>query len=151
MDTTFLDECFKARMNTLRGRFPLDDFRKKFREEYARRGIVMIQDKVVNVDLAGGMTLDSDHGFIFSSQRNLDIALWLLRRWGFNVMLRREHDERQVYSAYVVQLPDEYLRRQMGSDRAGIISTGLRSVRDVDRTKRKESSEHEYHDLIDFE
>ena len=58
MAQTFLDECFKARMDYLRERFPLEDFRKKFKEEYTRRGMVMMQDKPVNMLNSCGMVLD---------------------------------------------------------------------------------------------
>lgn len=135
MKQTFLDECFKARMDYLRERFPLEDFRKKFKEEYTRRGMVMMQDKPVNMLNSCGMVLDSEHGFIFSSQHNIDIALWLVRRWGFSVTKRCEHEGRKEFSAYIVQLPDEYLRRMVVSDKAGMVKTGLRSISNVDRTK----------------
>lgn len=140
MDTTFLDECFKARVDYLRERFPLEDFRKKFKEEYARRGMVMMQPTIVS-SLSEGVTLDCSHGFLFKTQHNLDVALRLLRLWGFDVTMRREHDERKAYTAYIVQLPDEYLRRQMGSDKAGIIRTGLRTLSNVDRTKKQKPSD----------
>jgi hypothetical protein len=60
-----------------------------------------------------------------------------VRRWGFSVTKRCEHEGGREYTAYIVQLPDEYLRRQLGSDRAGIIRTGLRSLSNVDRTKKQ--------------
>lgn len=134
MNTTFLDECFKARVDYLRERFPLDDFRKKFKEEYARRGVVMMQPTIVST-LSEGVTHDCSHGFLFKTQHNLDIALWLVRRWGFSVTKRCEHEGGREYTAYIVQLSDEYLRRQLGSDKAGIIRTGLRTLSNVDRTK----------------
>lgn len=43
--------------------------------------------------------------------------------------------------AYIVQLSDEYLRRQVGSDKAGIIRTGLRTLSNVDRTKKQKPSD----------
>lgn len=140
MDTTFLDECFKARVDYLRERFPLEDFRKKFKEEYARRGMVMMQPTIVST-LSEGVTHDCSHGFLFKTQHNLDVALRLLRLWGFDVTIRREHDERKTYTAYIVQLPEEYLRRQLGSDKAGIIRTGLRTLSNVDRTKKQKPSD----------
>ena len=136
MDTTFLDECFKARVDYLRERFPLEDFRKKFKEEYARCGMVMMQPTIVST-LSEGVALDCSHGFLFKTQHNLDIALWLVRRWGFSVMKRCEHEGGREYTAYIVQLSDEYLRRQLGRDKAGIIRTGLRSISNVDRTKKQ--------------
>ena len=140
MDTTFLDKCFKARMDYLRERFPLEDFRRLFKQQYMRNGLVMIQP-IVNKNMNDVMIADSDAGFIFNNEHNLDVALRLLRLWGFDVTIRREHDERKAYTAYIVQLPDEYLRRQMGSDRAGIIRTGLRSLSNVDRTKKQKPSD----------
>ena len=140
MNTTFLDECFKARMDYLRGRFPLEDFRKKFKEEYARRGMVMMQPTIVST-LSEGVTHDCSHGFLFKTQRNLDFALWLVRRWGFSVTKRCEHEGGREYAAYIVQLSDEYLRRQVGSDKAGIIRTGLRSISNIDRENIKKQSD----------
>lgn len=134
MDTTFLDECFKARMDYLWKRFPLEDFRKKFKEEYARRGMVMMQPTIIST-LSEGVAHDCLHGFLFKTQHNLDVALRLLRLWGFNVTMRREHDEHKTYTAYIAQLPDDYLTHHVGSDKAGIIRTGLRSISNVDRTK----------------
>ena len=137
MKQTFLDECFKARMDYLQERFQIEDFRKQFKKEYVRHGMVMIQDVTQEMLNSWGMVLDNEHGFIFKTQHNLDIALWLVRRWGFSVTRRCERDGRREYSAYIVQLPDDYLRRTMGSDRAGIISTGLRRLSNVDRTKKQ--------------
>ncbi len=135
----FLDECFKARVDYVQGRFPLEDFRTKFREEYARRGLVMIQDKLAGCQLERGMTLEPLHGFIFSSRHHLDIALRLLRRCGFSVMRCREYGQQGEATAYVVQLPGEYLRRHLGSSKAGQVSTGLRSIANVNRDKRQKA------------
>ena len=140
MDTTFLDECFKARMDYLGERFPLEDFRKKFKEEYARRGMVMMQPTIVST-LSEGVTLHCSHGFLFKTQHNLDVALWLVRRWGFIVTKRCEHEGGREYTAYIVQLSDEYLRRHLGSDKAGIIRTGLRTLSNVDRKKKQKPSD----------
>ena len=136
MNKTFLDECFKARMDYLQKRFPIESFRRLFKQQYVRNGLVMIQP-IVNKDMDGVIIADSEAGFIFNNEHNLDIALWLVRRWGFSVTRRCERDGRRDYSAYIVQLPDEYLRRTVGSDRAGIISTGLRRLSNVDRTKKQ--------------
>lgn len=136
MDTTFLDECFKARENYLQKRFPIESFRRLFKQQYVRYGYVMIQP-IVNKDMDGVIIADSEAGFIFNNEHNLDIALWLVRRWGFSVTKRCEHDGSREYTAYIVQLPDEYLRRKQGSDKAGIIRTGLRSLSNVDRTKKQ--------------
>jgi hypothetical protein len=51
--------------------------------------------------------------------------------------MRREHDERRTYTAYIVQLPDDYLTHHVGSDKAGTIRTGLRTLSNVDRTKKQ--------------
>ena len=136
MNKTFLDECFKARMDYLQKRFPIESFRRLFKQQYVRNGLVMIQP-IVNKDMDDVMIADSEAGFIFNNEHNLDIALWLVRRWGFSVTKRCEHDGRKEYTAYIVQLPDEYLRRKQGSDKAGIIRTGLRSISNVDRTKKQ--------------
>lgn len=121
-------------MDYLRKRFPIESFRRLFKQQYVRNGLVMIQP-IVNKDMDGVIIADSEAGFIFNNEHNLDIALWLVHRWGFSVTMRREHDERKAYTAYIVQLPDEYLRRKQGSDKAGIIRTGLRSLSNVDRAK----------------
>ena len=136
MKQTFLDECFKARMDYLRKRFPIEDFRRLFKEQYARNGMVMIQP-ITNSAMAGVMIADVECGFMFNNEHNLNVALRLLRLWGFNVTIRREHDEHKEYMAYIVQLPDEYLKRHVGGDKAGSIRTGLRSISNVDRTKKK--------------
>ena len=98
MDTTFLDECFKARMDYLRKRFPIESFRRLFKQQYVRNGLVMIQP-IVNKDMDGVIIADSEAGFIFNNEHNLDIALRLVRRWGFGVTMRQEHDERKTYTA----------------------------------------------------
>jgi len=134
MEKTFLDECFKARMDYLQKRFPIESFRRLFKQQYVRNGLVMIQP-IVNKDMNDVMIADSDAGFIFNNEHNLDVALRLLRLWGFDVTTRREHDERRTYTAYIVQLPDDYLTHHVGSNKAGIIRTGLRTLSNVDRTK----------------
>ena len=140
MNQTFLDECFKARMDYKRDRFPIEDFRRCFKEQYRQNGVVMIQS-IVNKDMDGVMIADDRHGFMFNSERNLDVALRLLRLWGFDVTMRREHDERRTYTAYIVQLPDDYLTHHVGSDKAGIVRTGLRTLSNVDRTKKQKPSD----------
>jgi len=136
MEKTFLDECFKARMDYLQKRFPIESFRQLFKQQYVRNGLVMIQP-IVNKDMNDVMIADDQHGFLFNSERNLDVALRLLRLWGFDVTMRRERDERRTYTAYIVQLPDDYLTHHVGSDKAGIISTRLRTLSNVDRTKKQ--------------
>lgn len=136
MNNTFLDECFKARMDHLRKRFPIESFRRLFKQQYVRYGLVMIQP-IVNKDMNDVMIADSNAGFIFNNEHDLDVALRLLRLWGFEVTMRREHDERKTYTAYIVQLPDDYLTHHVGSDKAGIIRTGLRTLSNVDRTKKR--------------
>ena len=140
MNKTFLDECFKARMDYLQKRFPIESFRRLFKQQYVRNGLVMIQP-IVNKDMDGVIIADSEAGFIFNNEHNLDVALRLLRLWGFDVTMRREHDERRAYTAYIVQLPDDYLTHHVGSDKAGIIRTGLRSISNVDRTKKQKPSD----------
>jgi hypothetical protein len=136
MNKTFLDECFKARMDYLQKRFQIESFRRLFKQQYVRNGLVMIQP-IVNKDMDGVMIADSEAGFIFNNEHNLDIALWLVRRWGFSVTKRCEHEGCREYTAYIVQLSDDYLTRHVGSDKAGIIRTGLRSISNVDRTKKQ--------------
>ena len=136
MEKTFLDECFKARMDNLRDRFPIEDFRRCFKDQYRQNGMVMIQP-TTNSTMAAVMIADEQHGFIFRTQHDLDVALRLLRLWGFNVTTRRETDLHREYTAYIVQLPDDYLTHHVGSNKAGIIRTGLRSISNVDRTKRQ--------------
>ena len=136
MNKTFLDECFKARMDHLRKRFPIESFRRLFKQQYVRYGLVMIQP-IVNKYMNDVMIADSNAGFIFNNEHDLDVALRLLRLWGFEVTMRREHDERKTYTAYIVQLPDDYLTHHVGSDKAGIIRTGLRTLSNVDRTKKR--------------
>ena len=140
MDKTFLDECFKARMDYLQKRFPIESFRRLFKQQYVRNGLVMILP-IVNKNMDGVMVADSKAGFIFNNEHNLDIALWLVRRWGFSVTKRCEHEGGKEYTAYIVQLPDDYLTRHVGSDKAGIIRTGLRSISNVDRTKKQKPSD----------
>lgn len=135
-----MDECFRARMNHLNGRFPIEDFKRRFKEQYEQNGMVMIQP-ITNPSQDAVMIADYEAGFIFKTQHDLDTVLNLLRRWGFNVTTRREHDERRAYTAYIVQLSDEYIARHLGSEKAGMIRTGLRSISNVDRTKKRKSSE----------
>ena len=140
MNKTFLDECFKARMDYLRKRFPIESFRRLFKQQYVRYGLVMIQP-IVNKDMNDVMIADSNSGFTFNNEHDLDVALRLLRLWGFDVTMRREHDERKTYTAYIVQLPDDYLTHHVGSDRAGIVRTGLRTLSNVDRTKKQKEED----------
>lgn len=139
MKESFMDECFRAW--AMSNRFPLKDFRKKFLEEYARKGMVLIQPMILDDQFDGGMRVDNQHGFIFSRQDFLDIALRLLRRWGFDVMLIREIYENRAMTAYLVDLPDEYIRRHCGSYIAGVVRTYHRSKQNVDMTKKKNEYE----------
>jgi len=136
MNKIFLDECFKARMDYLQKRFPIGSFQRLFKQQYVRNGLVMIQP-IVNKDMDDVMIADNEVGFIFNNEHNLDVALRLLRLWGFSITERCEYEGGREYAAYIVQLPDEYLRRQLGSDKAGIIRTGLRSISSVDRMKKQ--------------
>ena len=142
MNKTFLDECFKARMDYLRKRFPIESFRRLFKQQYVRNGLVMIQP-IVNKDMNDVMIADSNVGFIFNNEHDLDVALRLLRLWGFNVTTRRETDLHRTYTAYIANLPDDYLTHHVGSDKAGRIRTGLRSISNVDRTKKKKPYDYE--------
>ena len=142
MNTTFMDECFRARMNHLNSRIPIEDFKRRFKEQYERNGMVMIQP-ITNPSQDAVMIADYKAGFIFKTQHDLDAVLNLLRRWGFNVTTWREHDERRAYTAYIVQLPDEYIARHLGSEKAGMIRTGLRSISNVDRTKKQSCKAHD--------
>lgn len=137
MNTKLMDECFHARMNVHQGRFSLEEFKRLFREQYERNGYVMIQP-ITNKHMNAMMIADTQCGFIFNSQRNLGTALRLLRLWGFSITQRREHDDMREYSAYIVQLPDDYLKHHLGSDRAGIIRTGLRNMQQNTDRRRKE-------------
>lgn len=82
-------------MDYLRKRFPIESFRRLFKQQYIRNGFVMIQP-IVNKDMDDVMIADSEAGFIFNNEHNIDIALRLVRRWGFGVTMRQEHDERQT-------------------------------------------------------
>ena len=136
MNKAFLDECFKARMDYQQKRFPLESFRRLFRQQYMRNGLVQLQP-IVNKNMDDVMIADNNIGFIFNNEHNLDVALRLLRLWGFRVTMRREHYERKTYTAYIAQLPDDYLTHHLGSNRAGIVRTGLRRLSNVDWTKKK--------------
>jgi len=127
-------------MDYLRKRFPIESFRRLFKQQYVRYGLVMIQP-IVNKDMNDVMIADSNSGFTFNNEHDLDVALRLLRLWGFDVTMRREHDERKTYTAYIVQLPDDYLTHHVGSDRAGIVRTGLRTLSNVDRTKKQKEED----------
>lgn len=135
MNTEFMDKCFQARMNCKRRRFPLQEFKQKFIELFAQDGLVIIQTNTIPNMCAGVMDAGSGFGFVFDCQHNRDIALRLLRKWGFKIVLRREYDGSQELSAYAVQLPDEYLSRKISSDKRGEIRTGLRSTEYIDKTK----------------
>lgn len=136
MNKTFLDECFKARMDYQQKRFPIKSFQRLFKQQYMLNGLVLLQP-IVNKDMDDVMIADNNVGFIFNNEHNLDVALRLLRLWGFRVTMRLEHDERKTYTAYIAQLPDDYLTHHVGSNRAGIIRTGLRRLSNVDRTKKQ--------------
>ena len=140
MKRTFLDECFKAWMDYPRDRFPLEDFRRCFKEQYRRNGIVMIQP-ITNKHMDGVMIADVQHGFMFNNEHNLEIAMRLIRLWGFNITTRLEHDDIRSYTAYIVHLPEEYLLHHLGRNKSGIIRTYLRRIANVDRTKIKKPND----------
>ena len=135
-DISFMDECFMARMDYLRGRFSLKDFKRHLKEQYAQHGIAQIQHSI-NQDQKDVMNADAQYGFIFNNEHARDIALQLIRRWGFSITKRREYDDTREYLAYLVQLPDDYIIRHAGSIKAGLIRTGLRRLQNVDMTKYK--------------
>ena len=137
MEQKFMDECFRARMEYTRDRFPLEEFRKRFLEDYTHYGKVTIQGEILSMPNVGGLVNNREYGFAFSNQHSLDFALRLIRRWGFDVIHVRKRKAIREYTAYIVQLPQEYIVRHLGSERAGIIRTGLRSIKDIDMTKRQ--------------
>ena len=133
-----MDKCFKARMEYQQNKFPLDEFRKRFLEDYTRYGKVTIQGEILSMPNIGGLVNNREYGFVFSNQHSLDFALRLIRRWGFDVIHVRKRNASKECTAYIVQLPHEYVVRHVGSERAGIIRTGLRSIKDIDMTKRRD-------------
>lgn len=132
MNTKLMDECFRARMDELRNRFPLMKFRDEFVREFARQGIVYIQPKAVGVC---SVYADRNCGLIFSQQEHIETALRLLRRWGFDV---EEWHDRKNYKkwAYAVMLPEVYLRNKQSSDKLGERRTALRSLREIYKWNR---------------
>ena len=124
-----IDECFKSRIQTLRGRFPLQEFREQFVKAYAEHGLVLIQGSTYYFDGKESMTVDYHCGFIFSEERFVNIAVKLCRRWGFNVE-RREHKDTadRDMPAYYVTIPKDYLRRRMSSEAVGRMQTRDRSI-----------------------
>lgn len=88
MNNYLMDKCFRARMQKKKELFPIDDFKEKFVDEFAKRGIVFIQDTVLQTKLYDEIEIDDKHGMMFNSQKNLNIAIRLLRRWGFSVTAR---------------------------------------------------------------
>lgn len=132
-----LDECFRARMDVLRNRFPLREFRREFVAQFARKGTVFIQGAAI--DIADAMVSDESHGLIFSCQQHIDKALRLVRRWGFEVVERRTQGN---IPCYQVLLPEEYLLRQMGSLNIGQRRTQLRSQRHNDSLSRETLDEY---------
>ena len=123
-----IDECFRARMQVLHGRFPLREFREQFLKAYAEHGLVLIQG-VMNPGQTAPMMADRDCGFIFSEERFIDIAVALCRRWGFDVRRQEYKDYTgRDLPAYCVTIPAGYLRRRMGSDAVGRMQTRDRSI-----------------------
>jgi hypothetical protein len=124
-----IDKCFKARIQTLHGRFPLQEFREQFVKAYAEHGLVLIQGSTYYFDGKASMTVDYHCGFIFSEERFVNIAVKLCRRWGFNVE-RREHKDTadRDMPAYYVTIPKDYLRRRMSSEAVGMMQTRDRSI-----------------------
>lgn len=132
MDKDFLDECFKARIAHQQKRFPIKEFKRCFKEQYVQNGLVMIQT-TTNSSMSSVMIDDKAYGVIFNNEHNRDLALRIIRLWGFSVTLRREVKENRKCEAYIAQLPDDYLKHHLGSSKAGIIRTGLRHLKNVNR------------------
>ena len=130
MNTKLMDECFRARVNEQRKRFPLREFRRAFVEQYAAHGVVLIQAYNYNGLEPGRMLHDPDVGFMFGRKSDVDTAIWLVRRWGFSVTLCKGKKYRfPKYDVYIVQLPDEYVRNKIGRGKIGDIHNSLRRWR----------------------
>lgn len=140
MNTYLMDECFRARMQQKKELFPIDDFREKLVDEFAKRGIVFIQDTVLQTKLYDEIEIDDNCGMMFNSQKNLNIAIRLLRRWGFSVTAIAATDEHR--GCYIVQMPDAYLRNKISKDKLGIIHTGIRSYHSRDIMKKQLSKRY---------
>ncbi len=131
MNTYLMDECFRARMQRKKELFPISEFKKMLVEDFSKHGIVFIQNIILNPDYAEKIVLDPTCGIRFNSQKNLNIALRLLRRWGFSITEIKANENH--CGCYIVQLSKEYLRNKIGKDQLGTIYTGIRSyqARDV--------------------
>lgn len=137
-----MDECFTARMDILRDRFPLQEFREQFVKEFARTGIVYIQTIAAKYD-GMQMLLSKEHGFIFSSQRHIDTAIALLKRWGFVVEIFYDH-HLKLSPAYAVMLPEAYLRNKISIAKIGMRRTDLRRERQWGPNKQTDTSKEPY-------
>lgn len=143
MNNQMIDECFRARMNALCGRFPMNEFRERFVKQYAEHGLVLIQGKAYDLIDERVMITDSQCGIIFSQQRFVNIAVRLCRKWGFKVE-RKEHQNRlgEDMPAYSVTIPDDYLRNRMSSDAIGRMHTRDRSIAHANTPEAKERREN---------
>ena len=129
MSKQMIDECFRARMDALCGRFPMKTFREQFVKQYAEHGLVLIQGKGYDFRGERLMVVDSECGIIFSEQRFVNIAVKLCQKWGFKVE-RNEHKNSlgDDMPAYSVTIPDDYLRNRMSSEAIGRMHTRDRSI-----------------------
>ena len=138
MSKQMIDECFRARMDALCGRFPMKTFREQFVKQYAEHGLVLIQGK--GYDFRGQrLMVDSECGIIFSEQRFVNIAVRLCQKWGFKVE-RNEHKNSlgDDMPAYSVTIPDEYLRNRMSSEAIGRMHTRDRSIEHSNKPDAKQ-------------
>ena len=134
MNTYLMDECFRKRMQHNKELFPIYDFKEKLVEEYTKHGVVFIQNVILDPEMyENEIELDPTCGMLFNSQKNLNIALRLLRRWGFSVTTVAATDYHS--GCYVVQLPGAYLRNKISKDKLGIIHTGIRGFQSRDKKK----------------
>jgi hypothetical protein len=136
-----MDECFRARMETLHGRFPLQEFREQFVKQFAENGLVLIQGKAYDC-FGDGMTADRARGFIFSEERFIGMAVGLCRRWGFNVERKETLDDFcGKMTGYNVTIPTDYLRRRMSSEAVGRMHTRDRSIIHANTPEGREHKE----------
>ena len=139
MSKQMIDECFRARMDVLCGRFPMKTFREQFVKQYAEHGLVLIQGKGYDFRGQRLMVVDSECGIIFSEQRFVNIAVRLCQKWGFKVE-RNEHKNSlgDDMPAYSVTIPDDYLRNRMSSEAIGRMHTRDRSIEHSNKPDAKQ-------------
>lgn len=133
--TKMMDECFRARMNVLTGRFPLQEFREAFVKEMAEHGMVLIQGAAFCTSRL--METVENSGIVFNSKHNAHIAMYLARRWGFDV----EPIDRGELTGCRVTFPQDYLRQHIGSDQLGRMRTRDRNALHRETPEAKEHME----------